>query len=101
MCSPMMTLTPTKTASKLCGRFTTLRSSSIEHRLDVFFALGGFSPCARRSRIQRRMALIEIRRFWPATFSPGSLPCGDACSTSAFISAPARMTSPESHHGCR
>ena len=31
----------------------------------------------------------------PGTFSPGSLPYGEACSISAFNSAPTRMASPE------
>ena len=58
-------------------------------------ALGGFSPRLRRHSLQRRIARAGIRRFWPRTFSPGSFPWGDACSISAFISAPTSRTSPE------
>ena len=39
-----------------------------------------------RARRARADALLL-----PGTFSPGPLPCGDACSISAFISAPTRI----------
>jgi hypothetical protein len=65
-------------------------------------AAAGRGRCSSRA-LYARAAAAPIFFLSPGTFSPGSLPYGDACSISAFNSAPIKMTNPRTYSstGCR
>ena len=69
-------------------RFESCRAGRRQHGVDVAVGLG-----QRRAQVDGALeipaeAFNGGRSFSPFTFSPGSLPSGDACSISAFNSAP-------------